>query len=112
MNDSNGFGTVEYDADINTKTDYSINHVFKFMTIQELKTPQHICETERSHLFTIKPLSVQNPRLTGYLLTGNRSNVFHVGSSTVWLFNCPEFFQFSIKLINASIMYQHTIKSL
>ena len=38
LNDSNSFGTVDYDAQINTKMNYSINHVFKSMSIQELNT--------------------------------------------------------------------------
>ena len=36
-------------------------------------------------------MSVQNPQLVGYLLTGNRSNLFYVKGSTAWLFVNPQF---------------------
>ena len=36
LNVSNNFATVDYEAHINTKIDYTINHVFKSMTVQEL----------------------------------------------------------------------------
>ena len=36
-------------------------------------------------------MSVQNPQLAGFLLTGNRSNFLYVEGSTAWLFDCPRF---------------------
>ena len=42
LNDSISFGTVDYDAHINTTVDYFINHVFYAMTIQKLTTLFHI----------------------------------------------------------------------
>ena len=38
LNVSNNFATIDYDAHINTKIDYTINHVFRSMTVQELNT--------------------------------------------------------------------------
>ena len=38
LNSSNNFATIEYEAHINTKLDYSINHVFKSMSVAELFT--------------------------------------------------------------------------
>ena len=38
LNLSNNFATIDYDAQINTKKDYPINHVFRSMTVQELNT--------------------------------------------------------------------------
>ena len=46
LNISNNFATIDYDAHINTKIDYTINHVFRSMTVQELKTLHTICELE------------------------------------------------------------------
>ena len=34
LNVSNNFATIDYDAHINTKIDYTINHVFRSMTVQ------------------------------------------------------------------------------
>ena len=41
------------------------------MTVQELNTLHTICELERTQLLlTILAMSVQNPQLAGFLLTG------------------------------------------
>ena len=82
LNISNTFATLDYDAHINTKIDFTINHVFKSMTVQELNTLHTICELERTQLLTILAMSVKNPQLAGFLLTGNRSNFLYVEGST------------------------------
>ena len=91
LNVSNNFATIDYDAHINTKIDYTINHVFRSMTVQELNNLHTICELERNQLLTILAMSVQNPQLAGFLLTGNRSNFLYVEGSTAWLYDCPHF---------------------
>ena len=91
LNVSNTFATIDYDAHINTKIDYTINHVFRSMTVQELNTLHTICELERNQLLTILAMSVQNPQLAGFLLTGNRSNFLYIEGSTAWLYDCPHF---------------------
>ena len=75
-NVSNNFATKDYDAHINTKFVYTINHVFRSMTVQELNTLHTICELERNHLFTILVKSVQNLQLAGFLLTANLQPFF------------------------------------
>ena len=74
LNFSSNFATIDYDAHINTKYYYTINHVFRSMTVQELNILHTICELERNQLLTILAKSVQNPQLAGFLSTGNRSN--------------------------------------
>ena len=91
LNVSINFATLENDAHINTKNDFTINHVFKSMTVQELNTLHTVCELERTQLLTILAMSVRNPQLTGSLLTGNRSNFLYVEGSTAWLYDCPHF---------------------
>ena len=91
LNISNNFATLDYDGHINTKIDFTINHVFKSMTVQELNTLHTICELERTQLLTILAMSVKNPQLAGFLLTGNRSNFLYVEGSTAWLYDCPHF---------------------
>ena len=82
LNVSNNVATLDYDAHINTKIDFTINHVFKSMTVQELNTLHTVCELERTQLLTILAMSVKNPQLAGFLLTGNRSNFLYVEGST------------------------------
>ena len=89
LNVSENFATIDYDAHINTKIDYTIIHVFRSMTVQELNTLHTVCELERNQLLTILAMSVQNPQLAGLLLTGNRSNFLYVEGSTAWLHDCP-----------------------
>ena len=43
LNVSNNFATIDYDAHINTKINYAINHVFRAMTLQELNTLHTVC---------------------------------------------------------------------
>ena len=89
LNSCNNFVTNYYEAQINTKIDYSINHVFKSMSVAELDTLHTICGVERTQLLTILAMSVKNPQLAGFLLTQNRSNVLYVEGSTAWLYDCP-----------------------
>ena len=91
LNVFNNFATIDYYAHINTKIDYTINHAFRSLTVQELNALHTICELESNQLLTILALSVQNPQLAGFLLTGNRSNFLYVEGSTAWLYECPHF---------------------
>ena len=59
------------------------------MTVQDLNTLHAICELERNQLLTLLAMSVENPQLAGFLLTGNRSNFLYVERSTAWLYDCP-----------------------
>ena len=91
LNVPNNFATLDYDVHINTKNDFTKNHVFKFMTVQELNTLHTVCELERTQVVTILAMSVKNSQLAGFLLTGNRSNFLYVEGSTAWLHDCPHF---------------------
>ena len=74
LNVSNNFATIYYDAHINTKIDYTINHVFRSMTVQDVNTLHTVRELERNQILTIIVVSVQNRQLAGFLLTGNCRN--------------------------------------
>ena len=91
LNISNNFATIDYDAHINTKIDFTITHVFKSMTVQELNTLHTVCELGRTQLLTILAMSVMHPQLADFLLTGNRSNFLYGEGSTAWLSDCPHF---------------------
>ena len=91
LNVSNNFATIDYDAHISTKIEFTVNHVFRSMNVQEPNTLHTKCEIERNQLLTILAMSVQNPQLAGFLLTGNRSNFVYVEASTAWLYDCLHF---------------------
>ena len=61
------------------------------MKVQELNTPHTVCELEGTQLLTILAMSVKNPQLAGFLLTGIRSSFLYVEGSTAWLYDCPHF---------------------
>ena len=81
------------------------------MTAQELNTLHTICELERTQLLTILAMSVKNPQLAGFLLTGNRSNFLYVEESTAWLYDCPHFISPLYKADKCfdRILYRETI---
>ena len=111
LNVSNNFATLDYDAHINTKIDFTINHVFKSMTVQELNTLHTICELERTQLLTILAMSFKNPQIASFLLTGNRSNSMlkdlqHGCMIALILYHLY------IKQINALIEFPYTIEKL
>ena len=97
LNISNNVATIKYDAHINTEIDFTTNHVFKSMTVQEVNTLHTVCELERTQLLTILAMSVKNPQLAGFLLTGNSRNFLYVEGSTAWLYDCPHFISPSYK---------------
>ena len=112
LNVSNNFATIDYDAHINTKIDYTINHVFRSMSEQEPNTLHTKCELERNQLLTILAMSVQNPKLAGFLLpeiivTFYTSKAPLLGSMIV-----PIFFLLYTKLIDALIVYLYNLKIL
>ena len=53
LNVSNNFAILDYHAHINTKIDFTINHVFKSKTVQEINTLHTVCELEKTQLLTI-----------------------------------------------------------
>ena len=62
LNESNSFGTVDYDPLISTNIEYFINNISKTMVIQELHNLHHFCELERTQLLFIFARSVPNSR--------------------------------------------------
>ena len=61
------------------------------MTVQVLNTLHTVCGLERNQLLTKLAMSLQNPQLAGFLLTGKRSNFLNFEGSTAWLDDCTHF---------------------
>ena len=60
------------------------------MTVQEPNTLHTTCELDRNQLLTLLAMSVQNPQLAGFLLTGRRSNFLYVeGSTAIYVSSLP-----------------------
>ena len=73
---------------LNSKVDITVNHIHEIMTIAEINTLTQICELERTQIFTILSLAQANPYMTGYLITGNRSNFVRFEGSSIWFYEC------------------------
>ena len=52
---------------------------------------QNQCELERTQMLTILMLAMQNTRLAGYMVAGNRSMFLDTDGSVAWLYPCPKF---------------------
>ena len=103
LKDSSTFGTVETDAHISIKVDFCINHLFQSLTIQKLNTFHHICELRRTQMLTVLAMSVQNPQLARYILTGSRRKPYCL---VIWLsIICSPLYEIDI-------LCQYTIKTL
>ena len=60
------------------------------MSFRELNTLHHICELERTQLLTLLAMSVENPKIAGYLSTGNRSEFLYVEGSKAKLYDISQ----------------------
>ena len=58
----------------------------------EMTLLQNQCELERTQILTIMMLALQNTRLAGYMLTGNRSMFLDTDEAVGWLYQCPKKF--------------------
>ena len=54
----------------------------------EIQFLKNLCEQERTQILTILMLSMENSRLAGYMLTGNRSMFLSTVGSLAWLYHC------------------------
>ena len=53
----------------------STTYSFRATDYSEIQLLHNQCEQERTQILTNFLLALQNPRLAGYMLTGNRSNI-------------------------------------
>ena len=57
----------------------------------EMTLSQNQCEIERTQMLIILMLAMQNTKLAGYMLSGNRSMFLDTDGSFAWLYHCPKF---------------------
>ena len=73
-----------------TKLDYLFFESSRALQASELNLLKNQCDQERIQIFTILMLSLENPRLAGYMLTGERSMFLETDGALAWLFPCPQ----------------------
>ena len=81
---------MDYELQQGTKLDYFFFESSRALQASELNLSKNQCEQERIQSFTILLLSLENPRLAGYMLTGNRSLFLETDGSLPWRYSCPQ----------------------
>ena len=80
---------MDYEMQVCTKLDYLFFESTPVLQLSEIQMLKNQCEQERTQILTILMLSLENPRLAGYMLTGNRSMFLETDGSLAWLYPCP-----------------------
>ena len=81
---------MDYQLRQGTKLDYLLFESSRALQASELNLLKNQCEQESIQILTILMLSVGNPRLAGYMLTGNRSMFLKTDESLAWLYSSPQ----------------------
>ena len=80
---------MDYEMQTGTKMDYLFFQSSRLLQVSDIQLSKNQCWQERTQILTILMLSLENPRLTGYMLTGNRSMFLETDGSLAWLCHCP-----------------------
>ena len=73
---------------LGTRIDYLFFQSSRLLQATEIQLPENHCEQERTQILTNLMLVLENPRLAGYMLTGNRSMFLETDGSLAWLYHC------------------------
>ena len=79
---------LDYELHQGTKLDYLFFESSKMLEGFEIQLLKNLCEQERTQSLTILMLSMENLRLAGYLITGNRSMFLSTDGSLASLYHC------------------------
>ena len=79
---------LDYELQQGTKLDYLFFESSGMLEGSEIQLLENLCEQKRTQILTILMLSMENPRLAGYMLTGNRSMFLSTNGSLAWLYHC------------------------
>ena len=80
----------DYEMHLGTKIDYLFFQSSRLLQATEIQLLQNQCEQERTQILAKLMLALENPRLAGYMLTGNRSMFLETDGSLAWLYHCPK----------------------
>ena len=78
-----------YELHQGTKLDYLSFERLKMLEGSEIQLLKNLCEQERTQVWTILLLSMENPGLAGYMFTRSRSMFLSTDGSLAWLYQCP-----------------------
>ena len=82
---------IDYENHLGTKLDYIFFRSFYMLRTAELALLTNQCELESSMILSTLLISIESPRLAGYILTRNKSMFLETNGNVAWLFHCPKF---------------------
>ena len=105
---------IDYGARIGTRLDYIFFNSFYMLRTAEIALLQSQCELVRASIFNTLMLSLESPRLAGYILTQNRSMFLETNGNVAWLYHCRKFYS-PLQLMDQCynripIMYKENIR--
>ena len=79
---------IDYEMHLGTKIDNLFFQSSRLLQATEIQLLQNQCEQEPTQILTNLMLTLENPHLAGYMLTGNRSMFLETDGSVEWLYPC------------------------
>ena len=87
--DEDMYLNMDYEMHMGTKFDYLFFQSSRLLQASEIQLMKNQCEQEKTQILTILMLSLENPHLAGYMLTGNQSMFLETDGSLACLYHCP-----------------------
>ena len=84
-----GADKIDYELHLQAKLNFLVFYNAKRLRHSELTLLRNDCELERTQFLIIFMLALQNTRLAGYMLIGDRSMFLDTDGSVAWLYQCP-----------------------
>ena len=87
--DEDMYLNMDYEMHMGTKLDYLLFQSSRILQVSEIQLLKNEREQERTQKLTTLMLSLENPRLARYMLTGNWSRFLEIDGSLACLYHCP-----------------------
>ena len=87
--DEDMYLSLDCEMNMGTKLDYLFFQSSQLLQASEIRLLKNQCEQERIQTLTSLLLSLENPCLVRYMLTGNRSIFLETDGSLAWLYHSP-----------------------
>ena len=109
--DEDMYLNMDYEMHMGTKLGYHFFQSSRLLQASEIQLLKNQCEQERTQILTILMLSLENPRLAGYMLTGNRSLFPDTDGSLAWCITAHYFIRHFIQLTSAMIELRYSMRA-
>ena len=87
--DEDMYLNIDYEMHMGTKLDCLFFQSSRLLQTSQIQLLKNQCEQKRTQILTILMMSLEIPRLAGYVLTENRSMFLETDGSLAWLYHCP-----------------------